>query len=168
MTDFTINFLSNTKFIFSDISNYISGELDSLIGEASLKIFLPTITEGVFHTINLDINGEGELLEQTIDTSLENPSFSMVDGVYRFELTYKPADWDTLSATKYFVKDTDLLICRRKLLRGIVNGTNGCQACEANYFSAALNSAKDEAAAGNYKQAELLVYKLIETCNDCP
>ena len=160
MADFTIDFSSTTEFIFEDTTDY-----SGLTGVTQvLNVYLPLITEGVFQIVTL----ASLVGPQTIDTSLEDPSFSMVDGVYRFELVVTSNENGAESTVICFVKDLDLVICRRRLLREVVTGVNGCQACEANYFSAALNSAKDEAAAGNHKEAELLVFKLIETCNDCP
>lgn len=93
----------------------------------------------------------------------------LYDNIYQMSY-YVTTDTGEQFVTKFLAKTVDLEECRRKLVRGLVNTPEGsvyCKACDANYFDSALSTIDDYLVPDLYKEAELLIADLKETCKIC-
>jgi len=169
MLNFNIRFIDGQNFEFLDLSDYVGL---TNVSSTELRIYAsnPISTE-TFDTIPL-FNDPLTVLGDDLLVDLTTAVTDLVvlyDNIYQIDL-YVTSDEGETFVTGYFAKTVDLLACRRTLVRNLVNtpvGSVYCKACEANYFDAALQTIDDYLTADSYKEAELLIADLKDTCKIC-
>lgn len=170
MISFDISFIDSTNFTFTDNSDYTGLGIQ----RTELRVFRPTIQEGVFETLSMYDPVNGGLITNlgdsaTIDTSTLESSFILCDGVYRFVYIVILTDNSESCLELLSIKDLDLLVCKRNIITDIIAQKNpiDCLACEATFFEAVLQSAYDSISRDMFKEAQALLDYLIDICNKC-
>lgn len=165
MLDLIIDYFSDTKLSLIDNSDYTG----LTVASTKLRIFSYPITSGVYTTAPLYPENVGSVGDDVVLDLLEDldAPYKATDGVYRFDYIVTLDDESTVEQTIYYIKDVNLKVCKRKLLRAIINNKKVCKSCEATHFDATLNTAQDEIEKENYKEAEYFIEYLKEICSIC-
>lgn len=163
---FQIDFLNQSKFTFTDISNTSDYTALSTL-KTRLEVIYPVISDNIAIEVDLFDENISTLTDNyVIDITIETQLGTLTDGVYQIDLVLyddSGATNEVGRVTQYFVQDFSIQQCIKKQVEDALCDCD-IDWCLISRLDAMLNSSKYLATQDEWENAQSIVDFLTKEC----